>query len=140
MTAALRACAEPVGTTRRRVLAGLALLPLGAATLGMPGCARRTPISRALLELLERELAMPDPLAIGRAVVAATPGSLDPLELWQRVLDGLPLSDATALATAWRERCREDFVAGRRLQVAGWHLCVSEGTLCAALVLEANAA
>lgn len=128
---------ERCATSRRDVLACGGLLPFVLASLATGGC-RRAAAAGPLLALLEGELAVPDPLAIGRSVVAATPGALDPLDLWRRVLDGLPVSDATALVEMWRTRCRDDFAAERRMSVDGWRLCVSEGMLCAALALEAG--
>ena len=69
-------------------------------------------------------------------MVAASTVELDPDDLWRRVLEGLPIGDAAAFSRAWRERCAADFAAGRRLLVDGWRLGLSEGMLCAALVLE----
>jgi hypothetical protein len=95
--------------------------------------------SAGFLALLESELAVPDPLAIGRAVAAASPAGLDPSVLWRDLMEGLPLTDAAAFSTAWRARCSSDFENDDRLVVDGWRLSRTEGIACAALALEEGA-
>ena len=106
------------------------------AASSLAGCRSEAAAARDILALLGGELALLDPLAIGRSVVEASPAGLDPMDLWRRTLQGLPLEDPGRFVSMWRERCREDFEAGRRLNVRGWHLALGEGMLCAALVLD----
>ena len=123
-----------VRPTRRDLLASAAVL---LAAVSGASCGRRSR-SAGLLALLEGELAVPDPLAIGRTVVAASPAGLDAATLWRQLLERLPLTDAAAFRSAWRARCIEDFEREDRLVVDGWRLSRTEGIACAALALEAG--
>lgn len=131
-----RLIAEGVGRLSRRELLGF--VAAAPWIVGSVACGGRFSRSYGLLGVLETELALPDPLAVGRAVVASSEAGLDAAALWRELLDGLPASaDEDAIATAFRNRSRDDFANERRLVVEGWRLSRTEGLLCAALALEA---
>ena len=124
--------------TRRRLVGGL----LGF--LGLTAAARWAPRllgGRSGAEILVRELvrlvAVPDPVATGRAYLVAAPAETDAAALAGRVLAGLPLAGTAEEARrAFRDRMAADFREGRTAQADGWYLSRTEARLCALLALE----
>ncbi len=124
--------------TRRRIVAGL---------LGVTGM---TVVARWALrlfggpseaEILVRELvrmvAVPDPIAAGRAYLASAPSEADAVALAEKVLTDLPLGATAAVARrAFRDRLVRDFHQGQTVQADGWYLSRTEARLCALLALE----
>lgn len=134
--------------TRRRMLQGilaLGLAPLagcggdrGGGRGGSRGGSRNGDHSPILLLLhgLLQEVALPDPLQVGRAHLQNTPTERDPSLLLEAVFADLPLAaDLPHLRRTFAQRLREEFTHQQTITTDGWLLALSESRFCALLAI-----
>ena len=117
--------------TRRQILGALAVL--GLAPFG--ACHRPSPAEPLLRALIE-EMPLPDPLAVGQAILRSTRKPRDSDHMLRDLLRDLPLSEPLpSIRRTFAHQIREDFAYHRTTWADGWLVSLTEARFCAFLAL-----